>query len=157
MMDRFLHILNQMKENIAIFFGIIFTFLTPIHGMLLTTGGFVVIDTIFAIYVAVKLGGWDAFRSGKLWNFCPKTVFYLSGVILGFLVDTYIVAGPIWGISLLITKFVCFLFIYIEIKSLDETNQKLGNRSFWVVLKELITKVKEVKTDINNLKKDDEA
>lgn len=154
MKDQFLHLINQTKENLAIFFGIIFTFLTPIHGMLLTTGGFVVIDTIFAVYVAVKLEGWNAFRSGKLWNFCPKTVFYLSGVMLGFLVDTYLVDGKIWGISLLVTKFVCFLFIYIEIKSIDETNMKLGNRSFWVVLKELITKVKSVKTDINDLKKD---
>jgi hypothetical protein len=123
--------------------------------MLLTTGGFVLIDTIFAIYVTVKLGGWSEFRSGKLWNFCPKTVFYLAGVILGFLVDTFLVDGKIWGINLLITKFVCFLFIYIEIKSIDETNQKLGNRSFWVVLKELISKIKSVKTDINELKKDD--
>lgn len=154
-MNRFIHLINQFKENISIFLGIIFTFLTPIHGMLMTTGGFVVIDTIFAVYVAVKLGGWDAFRSGKLWNFCPKTVFYLSGVLLGFLVDTYLLDGKIWGISLLVCKFVCFLFIYIEIKSIDETNMKLGRKSFWVVLKELIAKIKEVKTDINDLKKEE--
>lgn len=154
-MQRFLHIINQLKENILIFFGIIFTFLTPIHGMLLTTGLFVVIDTIFAIYVVVKLGGWSEFRSAKLWNFCPKTFFYLGGVILSFLVDTHLVGGPIWGIDLLICKFVCFLFIYIEIKSIDETNQKLGNRSFWIVIKELITKIKDVKTDINDLKKEE--
>lgn len=155
MLQRFLHIVSQIKESISILFGIIFTFLTPIHGMLLTTGLFVVIDTLFAVYVAVKLGGWSAFRSGKLWNFAPKSFFYLGGVILGFLVDTFLVGGPVWGVNLLICKFVCFLFIYIEIKSIDETNQKLGNRSFWVVLKELITKIKDVKTDINEIKKDE--
>ena len=32
---------------------------------------------------------------------------------------------------------------------------KIGNKSFWVILKELILKAKEVKKDLNELKKDD--
>jgi hypothetical protein len=31
--------------------------------------------------------------------------------------------------------------IYIEIKSLDESSIKLGNKSFWVLLKEMVNKL----------------
>jgi hypothetical protein len=155
-MERLTHVFNQIKESLGIFFGIIFTFLTPIQGMLMTTGGFVIIDTIFAIYVVVKLSGWAGYKSNKLFNIAPKTFFYLLGIILGFCVDTFLVDGKIWGISLLITKFICFFFIYIELKSIDETSMKLGNRSFWIVLKEAILKAKAFKKDLNEITKKEE-
>jgi hypothetical protein len=136
-------------------FGIIFTFLTPIHGMLMTTALFVLIDTLFAIHIAVKLGGWTEFKSHKLWNFCPKVFFYLGAIILGFLVDKYLLEGKIWGVNLLITKFVCLFFVYIEIKSIDETNMKDGNRSLWAIIKEIVIKIKDVKSDINSVKKEE--
>ena len=105
-MNRLTHIISQFKESFEIFIGIVFAFLTPVKGMLMTTGGFVIIDTCFAIYVAVKLGGWTAYKSNKLFNIAPKTFFYLLGIILGFCVDTFIIDGKIWGVSLLIRKFV---------------------------------------------------
>lgn len=155
-MDNLTSLAMILKDGIVTILSIIFVFLTPIHGMLLTTGLFVLADTIFACWVAVKQGGWDAFRSGKLFNLAPKSFFYLGSVVLAFLVDTFIVAVPIWGIPLLISKAVCGLWIYMEIKSLDETSQKLGNKSFWQLTKELIAKGKDIKKDINELKKDEE-
>jgi hypothetical protein len=154
MTGRMIHILETFKNSLVNLIAIIFVFLTPIHGMLLTTSLFVIADTIFAIYVTVKLNGWESFRSAKLYNTVPKTVFYLSAICLGFLVDKFIVAGTVWGISMLITKIVCAFLIWIEVKSLDETSQKLGNRSFWQILKELITKAKDVKKDLNEIVED---
>ena len=135
--------------------GIIYTFLTPIKGMLMTTGGFVLADTIFAIYVVVKLSGWQAYKSNKLFNIAPKTFFYLLAICLGFCIDTFIVDGKIWGISLLISKLICFFFIYIEVKSIDETSMKLGNKSFWVIIKDMILKAKSLKKDLNEVTKDE--
>ena len=153
-MNRMIHILETFKNSIVNLLAIIFVFLTPIHGMLLTTSLFVAADTLFAIYVTVKLGGWDAFKSAKLFNAVPKTCFYLGAICLAFLVDTFIVAGTIWGITMLITKIVCGFLIWIEVKSLDETSQKLGNKSFWQVLKDLIFKAKGLKKDLNELTDD---
>ncbi len=149
-------IFSNLKDIVVNILAIVFVFLTPIHGMLLTVGFFTVADTIFAIYVAVKLGGWEAYRSGKLFNLAPKTFFYMGTVILGFLVDTFIVAMPIWGVPLLITKIICGFWVYLEVKSLDETSVKLGNKSFYEVIKEMISKGKTIKSDINELKKWDE-
>jgi hypothetical protein len=44
-------------------------------------------------------------------------------------------------------------WIYIEIKSLDESSIKLGNKSFWVLLKE-INKLKDIKKDLNDIIED---
>jgi hypothetical protein len=45
------------------------------------------------------------------------------------------------------------LWIYIEIKSLDESSIKLGNKSFWVLLKEMVNKLKD-KKDLNDIIED---
>lgn len=150
-MNKMIHILELMKNTIVNLLAIIFVFLTPIHGMLLTTSLFVMADTIFAIFVAVKNGGWSSYKSSKLYNAVPKTFFYLGAICLAFLVDTFIIAAAIWGISLLITKIVCAFLIYIEVKSLDETSQKLGNKSVWQILKDLIFKAKSIKKDLKDL------
>jgi hypothetical protein len=42
--------------------------------------------------------------------------------------------------------------LYIEIKSIDETSQKLGNKSFYFIIKSIISKAKDLKKDINELK-----
>jgi hypothetical protein len=48
-------------------------------------------------------------------------------------------------ISFLAAKTMTTLWIYIEIKSLDESSIKLGNKSFWVLLKEMVNKLKDIK------------
>jgi hypothetical protein len=45
--------------------------------------------------------------------------------------------GCTFGISFLAANYDNTL-IYIEIKSLDESSIKLGNKSFWVLLKEMV-------------------
>ena len=152
--EAILHYLFVAKENILILFGIIFAFLAPIHGMLMTVGFFILADTVYKIRSVVKRKGWVAYRSTHLFNIVPKTFFYLGGVILGFMVDHFIVDGKIWGISLLITKLVCVFWIYIEVKSIDETSVENGNKSLWDIIKEFLKKGKEVKTDLKNFKDD---
>lgn len=126
------------------------SFLVPIQGMLITVLATVLIDTAFAIYMTVKLGGWQSYKSNKLFNIAPKLFFYLGGICLAFCIDNFIVAGPLWDVNLLVSKVVSAFFIYIEIKSLDETSMKLGNKSFWVIIKELIGKANSVKKDLSD-------
>jgi hypothetical protein len=59
-------------------------------------------------------------------------------MLMGFLVDKHI----FWWctfISFLTAKTMTNLW-FIEIKSLDESSIKLGNKSFWVLLKEMVNK-----------------
>jgi hypothetical protein len=78
--------------------------------------------------------------------------------MLAFTIDKYIFEGSIMGIKFLLAKTMTMAWIYNEIKSLDETSMKLGNRSLWVILKELLAKMKDIKKDLGDIvddKKDD--
>lgn len=129
------------------------TFLVPIQGLLLLTLLFILLDTISAVYVVVKQKGWKHFRSELLRKgLSPKIVGYLGTIILGFMIDKYIIGGPIMGLTYFFAKGICSLWIYTEVKSIDENSQKLGNRSFFIILKEFIKKMSSIKDDITKLK-----
>ena len=131
----------------------IVTFLTPIKGLLLITGIAVLLDTLFAIYTTIKLNGWRSYQSTKLFNIVVKSFFYFGSIVLAFFIDTHIIEkNVIFGINLLISKVVTIFWLYIEVKSIDETSQKLGNKSFYFTIKNLMTKAKDLKKDINEIK-----
>lgn len=128
-------------------------FLTPIKGLLITTGLFVLLDTIFAIYATIKLNGWKSYQSTKLFNIAVKTFFYLGSIVLAFFVDTHIVENnAIMGIKLPISKFATIFWLYIELKSIDETSQKLGNKPFLDIINGIVKWLKSFKKDINEIK-----
>lgn len=68
-----------------------------------------------------------------------------------FLIDKYIFEGSLFDVNHLLAKTMTMFWIYIEIKSLDETSMKLGNKSFWVLFKEMIDKLKGIKKDLNQI------
>ena len=129
-----------------------FIFITPIFGLLALISFAVGFDTIFAIYVSIKQKGISSFKSTKLFNIVVKTFFYMGSIIFAFMIDKYMFEGKILDIPYLISKVITFVWLYIEIKSIDETSMKLGNRSLWVIVKEIINKSKSFKKDINEIK-----
>ncbi|MBC5836787.1 phage holin family protein [Flavobacterium muglaense] len=131
--------------------AIITTFLTPIQGLLIIMFMMVMLDTAFGIYVSIKIESIKSFKSHKLFNIVIKLFFYLTTIILAFLVNKYIAGKMLFGIEYLIPKIVTATWSYIELKSLDESSMKLGNKSFWVIFKEMINKLKGMKTDLNEL------
>ena len=132
-------------------FGIIGTFLAPISGILYTLLFFTLLDTIFGIYRVVKMEGVKSLKSTKLFNVVVKLFFYLGATIGMFFIDKFILNGTkIMNIEFILTKAMAVSFIYIEVKSMDETSVKLGNRSIWVIFSEMIRKFKKIKKDIKN-------
>lgn len=126
----------------------LFTFLTPIRGLLSLLFLFILLDTIVGIYVSIKTKGWRSFQSVILRKgIGAKLLFYLGTTILAFMIDKYIVGATAFGIRYLLSKSITSLWIYVEVKSLDETSMKLGNRSIWVILKELIKKIAGIKNE----------
>lgn len=131
--------------------GIIGTFLAPISGIIYTLLFFTLLDTIFGIYRVVKMEGVKGLKSTKLFNAVVKLFFYLGATIGMFFIDKFILNGTkIMNIEFILTKAMAVSFIYIEVKSMDETSVKLGNRSIWIVFSEMIRKFKQIKKDIKN-------
>ncbi len=131
--------------------SIICTFLMPIKALVLMVMLFTLLDTITGIYAAIRIGGRKEFRSGKLWNLVPKVFMYSVTILLSFLVDSFVLGGTTLGIKFLISKACSVLWTYVEVKSIDENSQKLGNRPFLDVVKELLRKAASLKKDINKI------
>ncbi len=131
----------------------ILAFLAPIKGLLLLTGGIVLLDTVYAIYATVKLNGWSSFESNKLFNIVVKTFFYLGSIIIAYMTDIHIIGdNTLFGIDLIASKVLTLFWIYIEAKSVDETSVKLGNKPFYRTIKGIIARLKSLKVDVNELK-----
>ena len=141
--------MNKIGMFMTAFCGVIL----PIKPLVLIVVSIVFLDTIVGIYSSIKIEGKKSFRSGKLWNIVPKVFFYSVTILLSFLVDKYILGGETFSIPFLLSKSACVLWTFIETKSIDENLQKLGNKPIMVTIKNLITGVKKIKTDINDIKK----
>jgi len=128
------------------------SFLSPIYGIIFLLSLAVMTDTIFAIYATIKLNGINSFQSNKLFNLAIKTFFYMGSLLLAFTIDTFIVSSnTMFGIELLFSKVIAILWIYIEVKSIDETSIKLGNKPLLTIIKEMINVFKSLKKDIGNI------
>ena len=138
-------------KTLLLILASIATFLIPIQGLLLLMILFIFLDTCFCIYSTVKRKGWKSFRSTKLFNLVVKSFFYLASIILAFLVDTYVFQSKLFGVDCLASKSMALVWIYVEIKSIDETSVGLGNKSIWVILKEMIAKAAEFKKDLKSV------
>jgi hypothetical protein len=143
-----------MKEYLFALFISALTVIAPAKAFVVTIALFVLSDTALAIYWTVSTKGWSSFKSSKLFNIVVKSFFYMSAIMLAFLVDTFIFEGSLLGIKLLITKGITLMFCWIELKSIDETSMKLGNKSIWVHFRELIGKSKDIKKDLNDVIED---
>ena len=141
---------TNIKESFFALCMIIMTFLAPIKGMVLLVIMAISIDTIFGIYYAIKN---KDYQSDKLFNVVVKTFFYSFSVLFAFIVSKVIFDSELFGIKYLSVKLVTAFWIYIEMKSIDETSVKLGNKPFVEVIRSLMKRAKEFKKDLNELKK----
>lgn len=142
--------MEKVMEYVKPFLMAVFTFLTPINGLLGLLFLAVLIDTLFAIYVSIKQRGWSSFQSVILRKgIGAKLLFYLGTVILAFLIDKYILGASAFRIPYLLSKAISAIWIYVEVKSIDETSMKMGNRSIWVIVREMIQKLANLKKEID--------
>lgn len=144
--------LIKIKTELGLIIVSFLTFITPIWGMVALTGFAVFLDTCAGVYIARKQ---NDFQSDKLFNIVVKTFFYMTTILLAFLIDNYIFDKKIADIGYLASKITTMFWIYIEAKSIDEKSQKLGNVPFHKVLTALIKRIKSWKKDINEIKKDE--
>jgi len=121
----------------------------PISGLLLTMIAFVLLDTSIGVYVSIKINGWISFQSTKFFNIVVKSFFYLMSIIMAYFIDRYILEGDVMGIKLFLSKAMTAVWIFNEINSCDENSMKLGNKSVWILSKDLIKKMKSLKKDLN--------
>ncbi len=147
--------IHTMLNKLLLMITSVLTLLMPIKGMLLLCFALVLIDTAFAVYTTINLNGRKSFRSVLLRRGLTRKIFYyFTSIIIMYSIDTLIFGGILFGIHMLLAKSVTMIFVYIEVKSVDENSQLLGNRPFVVVAKEALGFFKQIKSEVEGLKKE---
>lgn len=126
----------------------------PIYGLLIAVGTAIVLDTFTGVFKSVKLNGWKSIRSRKLSNIVSKLFLYEVCVLLLFLMDKYLLNEFIvrsFGIDYMFTKICSILLIFIELVSVKENIEEAYKIDIWSMLKKLLSRAKEVKSDIDDL------
>lgn len=128
-------------------------FLAPIKGLLIIISLMCLLDTLYALYAANKKREpitWSKFKTVFF-----KTSFYLTLVIVIYLFDIYVVGMAIMGFTEPFAKGMTILLSWREIKSMDNTSQKLGNKPFEDIINDMLDTFKKIKTKFEGLFKKD--
>ena len=145
-----------MKATLVKLYGAflfpIIAFFAPIYFMVFLVGLSTLIDTGFGIWKSKSLGekvSSKICRKGLI----PKLKSYAGIVLLLFVADFYIVnefTQLFIDIQFVSTKLVSLALIIIEVKSMDESFEKVKGYSFIGKLYDNLRNIKKVKDDMNS-------
>lgn len=130
-------------------------FFVPIHGLLVAVAVAIILDTFTGIFKSIKLHGLKSIRSRKLSTIISKMLLYEVTVLLLFLMDKYLLNEFVilwWGIEFMFTKMCAIVLIFIELVSVKENIEEAYNIDIWKMLKNFLSRAKEIKSDIGELK-----
>lgn len=142
-----------MKTYLTYIFTTLLLFFAPIQGLLISVATAIALDTIFGIAKSIKLK--NQITSRKLSNIVSKFVLYQAAVLLIFTIDTFLLGEffKMWfSIPFFFTKIVTIILIFIESVSIKENFEEAFNIDVWAMLKKLLSRAKEVKEDIDQIK-----
>jgi hypothetical protein len=130
-------------------------FFAPIQELVMAVGLAIMLDTFTGIYKSVKLGGWRSIRSRKLSNIISKMVLYEVSIIILYPIDKFLLNElflNILSVQFFSTKVACVLLILVELTSIKENIEAALKINIWQVLKKAISRAKELKGDIDDIK-----
>jgi hypothetical protein len=139
--------LKVLGSNISILIKILIVFFAPIKGIILLVALATIIDTCFGIWKAKKLKeniNSKTFRHG----FVPKLISYVVGIMLVYTSDFFIInylTKEVVSVDYIATKLIALTLISIEVKSMDESFEKVKGYSFIKEIVKMIIKAKNVK------------
>jgi hypothetical protein len=137
------------------FIASILLLFAPIHGLLIAVASAIVLDTITGIFKSIKLNGWKSVRSRNLSNIVSKMLLYEVCVLFLFLMDKYLLNEFImhaFGFEFMFTKICAILLMFIELVSIKENIEESFKVDLWQMMKKILNRAKEIKTDINDIK-----
>jgi len=127
----------------------------PIYGLLIAVAAAIILDTFTGIFKSIKLDGFKSIRSRKLSNIVSKMLLYEVCILLLFLIDKFLLNEFIiksFGIEFMFTKICAILLIFIELVSIKENIEDAFKIEIWPMIKKVLSRVKEIKSDIDDIK-----
>ena len=127
----------------------------PIYGLLIAVAAAIILDTITGIFKSIKVHGWSSIRSRKLSNIVSKMLLYEVCILFLFLMDKYLLnefVKSAFGFEFMFTKICAILLMFIELVSIKENVEEAFKINVWALLKKLLSRAKEIKSDIDEIK-----
>lgn len=135
-----------MKNTTLAIFASLFTVLAPVQPLVLVAILAIFIDTIFGVWRSVKKNGWSSFKSRRLSDTLGKAALYSGGIVFTFLIEKFI-AGDIVAhfiaVELIMTKFVAFFCVVVEVKSINESYQSVTGKNILAAMRKFVTRSKQ--------------
>lgn len=135
--------------------GSVLSFLAPLQGLLVAVGFAIILDTFTGIFKAVKLGGRIALKSRKLSDIASKVLLYNTAVLSVYIIDHFLLSGFMkhwFSADYLFTKIIALVLVVIELTSVKENFEAVYRKDLWKLLKSIISRTKEITSDISDLK-----
>jgi hypothetical protein len=139
--------IRLLASNSAILLKVLILFFAPIKGIIILVALSTILDTAFGVWKASKLKekvNSKTFRHG----FVPKLFSYVGAIMLVYASDFFIInylTKEVISVDYLATKVIALMLISIEVKSMDESFEKVKGYSFITKIVKLILKAKDVK------------
>jgi hypothetical protein len=142
--------IRLIASNTTILLKVLILFFAPIKGIIILVALSTILDTCFGIWKATKLNekvNSKTFRYG----FVPKLFSYVGAIMLVYASDFFIInylTKEVISVDYLATKVIALMLISIEVKSMDESFEKVKGYSFITKIVKLIIQAKNVKKKI---------
>ena len=139
--------LNYLVTSVLLMF-------IPIHGILISVGAAIALDTFTGVFKSVKLKGWKSIRSRNLSQIISKMLLYEICILFLFMIDKFILNEFIFkwlSIDYMFTKICAILLIFIELVSIKENVEEAYKIKIWELLRKAFLRAKEVKDNINDI------
>jgi len=152
MKNQLLILLTTLQSKPLLMISSILSFFIPVGNILILVGCAIILDTLTGIWKSIKTG--QQITSRKLSSVISKMLLYQSTVLLFYMLDVFIlneIVIAFFNVPLLTTKILGLTLVSVEIVSINENYKKVMNVDLWSSLKNMLSRAKEIKTDISKV------
>ena len=146
-------LLTNIRLSFMKLLAVVGAFFLPISGILFLIGFAILLDTITGLWKSKKLG--IPITSRKLSAVISKLFLYEIAVIGFYLIDYFIlndIVKQFFQVPLMLTKILSLILVSIECISINENYIAIRGISIWDSMKNLFARAKEIKTDLNGIR-----
>jgi hypothetical protein len=151
-------LLANIRLSFTKLLAVIGAFFLPISGILFLVGFAILVDTLTGLWKAKKLK--IPITSRKLSAVISKLFLYELAVIGFYLIDFWIlndIVKQFFSVELMLTKILALVLVSIEVMSINENYFSIRQISIWQGMKSLFARAKEIKTDINGIRSNQDS
>jgi len=151
-------LLANIRLSFSKLLAVVGAFFLPISGILFLIGFAIIVDTLTGLWKAKKLK--IKITSRKLSAIISKLFLYELAVIGFYLIDFWILNDIIlkfFSVPLMLTKILSLVLVSIEVMSINENYKAVKGIDIWQAMKSLFARAKEIKTDINGIRSNEDS